>query len=236
VFRAKYRPERTAVFDERGVFFFTSGRSLFALSSRAGMLWGTGLGAKVRSRLHVDSEGAVWMLTTNGRVHRLRTPYFHESWELDDATAAQLVGVLEDGALLVDSGQLRWLDPKGKTRWSKSGVVSAAVARPREKANWVVTQDNRGQLVWLDARTGKAQAETVRVNAPSKLIGVAGDRAILSDGSGRVQIVDRRGRQGACRVGGAPALGPAYDRKRDQVVVATGDGNLMGIRFAEAWR
>lgn len=236
VFRAKYRPERTAVFEERGVFFFSSGRSLFALSSRAGMLWGAGLGARVRSRLHVDREGAVWMLTTDGRVHRLRTPYFHQSWELTDASSAQLVGVLEDGALLVDAGELRWLGPEGTPRWATAGVASAAVARPSERSAWVVTQDERGRLTWLTGRTGKASGEHRVSDASGSLIGVAADRAILSDGSGRVELVDRRGRRGACRVGHAAALSPAFDRKRGQVVVATGDGKVMGIRFEEAPR
>jgi hypothetical protein len=230
VYQSKYRPERSAVFAGKGLFFFTNGRSMYALSSRAGLLWGAGLGAAVRSRLYVDTAGAVWMLTANRRIHRLRTPYFHDSWELA-SDEAQLIGTLGDGALVVDGESVRLLNPKGKSRWERDGVLAAALPRPASPKDLVAVLTNRRKLVWLDPKHGRPRGKPVAVEADWKLIGAAGQRALLRDELGRLWAVERMGARSYCRLGSAPVLPPAFDRQRTQLVVATGDGRVVGLRF-----
>ncbi len=230
VFTAPRKPDHSVVDPTRGIFFLTRGRGLYALSSKAGLIWSMPLGGNVISPLRMDEEGAVWILTDGGTLHRIRTPYFSAQWPLPDKDRPQLLDAAGGVALILDGSTLDVVERGGKSRWQRQNVVHAALTRGGKEPQVVVLYGN-GELQWLTLKSGKrvrrVHADGVRPSA----ISASQSLVFVGGADGRLTVLSTEGIVGQCRVSEAALLQPVYDEARGQVLVAGGDGELAAIGF-----
>jgi outer membrane protein assembly factor BamB len=233
VFRAPTAIERTAVDPTRGLFFYTRGRGLYALSSRAGLLWSVNLRAHVLSPLAVDDAGAVWILTADDRLHRLRTPYFHDAWPVDGWHEPELLALIDGAALVLDRGRLSVIGEGGRARFVVTDVETAAVLDGADGAELVV-HPRGGGFVWLNAK-GVERARMSAPRFPGAKLRATQDQVFVAGSDGTLSAFARSGAKGRCRVSSAPLMTPQLDTKRERLVVTAGDGQVAAVSF-EAWR
>lgn len=258
LYNSQVNPSWVAVAGDRGLGFFASGPYVYAITAHGALSWRAELGATVRGPMLTDREGAAWLITDDGKLHRLETPYFHKSWALreeavkSDAEARLLaVGSVEQGATgaLIQKGEsLSWLEPKSGSGWTLNGVQAAALSEPRASetqsnvpSSVVVVLLSNGDIEWLSLASGtpiaSVHASQLGLNAESQ-VNLAGHdtRAFIADGAGRVWVWNQRGKWARCQISYAPALQPVFDSRRQILVAGAGDGTVMGLGFVGDWQ
>ena len=95
VFQLPVTPEGPLRIDERRAAHFLAGSYLYAVSSRAGVLWRAGFAAAPSGNDFYEAlSGETWLTTADGALHAVRTPARRQQWALGkDFSAAVLLAV-----------------------------------------------------------------------------------------------------------------------------------------------
>ncbi len=234
VFTAPAVPELVGVDPGKGVLFFTRGRGLYAVSSRAGLLWSLNLRARPVSNLSVDAEGRAWVVTADSKLHRIQTPYFSETFALEfDAREPRLVGFCRAGTLLHVGERLLCLGADGGVRWQRAGVVAAAAVRGGQQVLLALG----GELEWVEAASAR-RASRLALPASSSEVRWSGmtaakDWVFATSDDGQLLVADRAGKTAQCRLDGGRLFAPVFDAARSQVIVSAGSGMVCAVSLRE---
>jgi hypothetical protein len=93
VFSSPVTPDTPLVYSSRRLVFFGQRDSLFSVSVRAGLIWRAALSAPIADGPLVDLQGRAWLVTTDGRLHRIQSPGVRKSFVLPKAQDYQIVGL-----------------------------------------------------------------------------------------------------------------------------------------------
>lgn len=254
-FRSPVAPSEVVVSDPRQLVFFVSGTRLYALTARGTLSWSAELDAPATSNIAIDPAGSAWLITRDDKLHRVRTPYFHDSWTLSAAFGEQgrvaglaptstLVSALGDGAVVLRSDELSYVGSDGAVRWRHSNIaraVSVADADPNH-APTLVAVDHSLRASWIDAATGQTASRielgslgSSGSSAADLSLAASGSRLALGDAEGSVWIYNQRGQSAHCNISFATVLQPLFDPEHRQVIAAAGDGSVAALGFDGEW-
>lgn len=229
VFQMPERAETPLVVTPKHAVHFATGQALYAVSSKAGMLWGIPLGAKPTGAPLMSPAGETWLATALGNVHQVVTPYRQREFALGAEREPRVLAVRAESALILRGDELLVTDAKGKTLWSRPNVRFAAVDETASASSaWVVSIEADG-LVFVDLRSGRGETSIAGTFQLSAAPLVLGDRAFLPGLDGHVVIVERGGTTRRCRVADTALFSPQRGAKGKSVVVAAGEGVVASL-------
>jgi hypothetical protein len=258
-FRSPVTPSEVVVSDPRGLVFFVSGTRLYALTARGTLSWSAELDGPVASNVAIDALGSAWLVTQDGQLHRVRTPYFHDTWALDEtrstspvegagegpkqssAAAPKLVMALPEGAVILRHGELSYVNSDGKVRWRHNGIAHAVAPHSVDsKQNaQVVALDQTARAAWISVETGEAssriQLGSLEPVSDDLALSASGPYLAIGDTGGTVWVYNQRGQGAHCSVSFASVLAPLFDRDHRQIIAAAGDGSVSAFGFDGEW-
>lgn len=228
-FLSPITPDTGLVYSSKKLVFFGERDSLYAVSTRAGLLWQAPLFAKIADGPRVDAQGRAWVITQDGKLHRIQSPGVRRGFSLPQAADYSIVRLSgqpqpSTTALVRVGHSVIALDAEGLQQFRVEGVQHAS---PAAGQSWVAvtTIAGRSELAWYEGSLQQRSAQLEHTAGAPPLVDadwvfVVGPRGELT--------VHHLGAQFSCRLGAAPLFQPVSDGFGG-VWIAAGDGNLFAL-------
>lgn len=219
LYRSLVTPVVDAAVDPRGFSYLVGQEHLFAVSSRAGVLWyreldGAPLFAPV---LH---EQTAFIALSNGLL-RIRS--FSDFKKISPLVAEAPVQANSLGPLVLAQSRLHALDFEGTERWSTSDVQAFALSKSQ------IAALTSSEAVWLEAEHGTVQARLpLQLDASAPPLLIDATTLAIPTTDGELAVVTKEGQVSRASVAGSALIG-VVRLAGTRVVVTAGSGRVCAL-------
>jgi hypothetical protein len=213
-------PTGRVAHSERGFVFIPSNLNLYAMALSSGVMWRAFIGSPIISGPVIDPHGDAWVVAHNGEVHHIETQSKRAKFTLTADSTSRIVAVTSDRVFVLDSTGLTARTRAGEVSWMLQNVeqVTADLRVVQLGSNWV----------WIDEKGKPKASRELDLHVSAQATHAKG-LVYVPASDGRLYVFGPEGTVEWCQVAHAPLLSPHVLGARGAVVVASGDGWLVGI-------